>query len=139
MNDWISLATAFLSALAAVLAWAAKLWWGKEQAAAKEELIKAKDAHIALLEREVKSLQGFTPMKIREYFLIVKSQLEEYTEQLTNENTNLKHKSLEEREQHLAELGQKQEEIKILLGKIESFNRQIEGMREYMSGNYYQS
>ena len=78
-------------------------------------------------------------MKIREYFLSVKSQLEEYTEQLTNENTNLKNKSLEEREQHLAELGQKQEEIKILLGKIESFNRQIEGMREYMSGNYYQS
>jgi hypothetical protein len=73
---------AIASALAAVLAWAAKLWWGKEHAAAQSKLIDAKDAQIASLEREIETLRELTPMKIREYFVSVKTQLEEYNDAL---------------------------------------------------------
>jgi predicted RNase H-like nuclease (RuvC/YqgF family) len=44
MVNWstmLPLATSFLAALAAVLAWAAKLWWGKEFASAKDATIKS--------------------------------------------------------------------------------------------------
>ena len=65
--------------VAAILAWAAKLRWSKEFGAAKDaqiaslqsqitnltnthtELIKAKDVHIAVLEREIKGLQELSP------------------------------------------------------------------------------
>ncbi|HYK09783.1 MAG TPA: hypothetical protein VEV39_03200 [Gemmatimonadales bacterium] len=70
--------TAVLNGLAAALAWAAKLWWGREFAAAKDETIRAKDAQLQVLEREIESLRELTPMKIREYFLSVTQQLEEY-------------------------------------------------------------
>lgn len=43
---------ALLSALAAFLAWAARLWWGKEFAAAKDETIHAKEAQIAVLKEQ---------------------------------------------------------------------------------------
>lgn len=107
---WIYAISALASALAAVLAWAAKLWWAKEYAAAKDETIKAKDAQIAslkssieniqvlssetakakdaqieTLKNEIQNLRELTPMKIREYFLSVKEQLEEYNGKLQEE------------------------------------------------------
>lgn len=83
--DWIAIiyaAGALASALAAVLAWAAKLRWAKEYAAAKDEIIRAKESEIAALNAQIKMLNELTPMKIREYFLSVKTQLEEYIEHL---------------------------------------------------------
>ena len=74
---WIYAFAAIASSLAAVLAWAAKLWWSKEFGAAKDEIIRAREAQIGLLESEVQNLKELTPMKIREYFLSVKVQLEE--------------------------------------------------------------
>src|ERR1051325_1710512 len=107
---WIYAISALASALAAVLAWAAKLWWAKEYSAAKDETIKAKEAQIASLKAEIDSIQllcgetakakdaqietlkneiqnlrELTPMKIREYFLSVKGQLEEYNDKLQEE------------------------------------------------------
>ena len=79
--DWtviFSLITSLLSAIAAVLAWAAKLRWSKEYAAAKDEVIKAKEAQIELLKNEIETLRELSPVKIREYFVSVKTQLEEY-------------------------------------------------------------
>jgi hypothetical protein len=80
--DWINAFTAAACALSAVLAWIAKIWWSKEFAAAKDEIIRAKESQIALLEREIKSLQEMTPMKVREYYLSVKEQLSEWIETL---------------------------------------------------------
>ena len=107
---WIYAISALASALAAVLAWAAKLWWAKEYRAAKDETIKAKEAQIAslkasidgiqvlssetakakdaqieTLKNEIQNLRELTPMKIREYFLSVKGQLEEYNDKLQEE------------------------------------------------------
>lgn len=82
---WIYAISALASALAAVLAWAAKLWWAKEYSAAKDEIIKAKDAQIETLKTEIQNLRELTPMKIREYFLSVKEQLEEYNDKLQEE------------------------------------------------------
>ncbi|MEW5870754.1 MAG: hypothetical protein AB1894_15885 [Chloroflexota bacterium] len=85
----IQIITTLASAIAAVLAWCAKIAWSKEFAIAKNETIKAKeaeikarDAFIATLEREINSLRELSPMKIREYFVSVMSQLEEYNEKL---------------------------------------------------------
>jgi hypothetical protein len=76
---------ALASSLAAMLAWASKLWWAKEYAAAKDETIHAKEAQIELLKTEVQNLRELTPMKLREYFLSVKEQLEEYNDKLREE------------------------------------------------------
>jgi seryl-tRNA synthetase len=80
--EWLQVGTAFASAVAAVLAWAAKIWWGREFSAAKDEIIRAKDAQIEVLNREIDSLRELTPMKLREYFLSMREQLEEYNESL---------------------------------------------------------
>jgi predicted RNase H-like nuclease (RuvC/YqgF family) len=92
---------AIASALAAVLAWAAKLWWAREYAAAKDETIRAKDAQIERLSGEIHSLREMTPMRIREYFLSVKQQLEEYNERL-QEQLKTSQAALAQREQQIA-------------------------------------
>lgn len=73
----ISLVTALLSSIVAILAWVAKIRWSKEFSDAKDEIIRAKESQIASLENEVRFLHELSPMKIREYFLSVRSQLEE--------------------------------------------------------------
>jgi hypothetical protein len=40
--EWLYLVASLASAVAAVLAWAAKLWWSKEYAEAKNEIINSK-------------------------------------------------------------------------------------------------
>lgn len=83
--EWLYVISAIASSLAAVLAWAAKLWWSKEYGAAKDEIIRAKEAQIEALKGEIESLKEMTPMKIREYFLSVRQQLEEYNDALNGE------------------------------------------------------
>src|SRR5215216_4445532 len=121
--NWIYIVSALFSAIAAALAWAAKLWWAKEYSAAKEEIVKAKDAQIERLKGEIQSirdltnetirakelqiealnaeihsLRELTPMKIREYFISVKAQLEEYNstlqQQLDKAKADLQEKDL---------------------------------------------
>jgi predicted nucleic acid-binding Zn-ribbon protein len=50
--------------------------------------MKSKDAHIALLEREVHSLRELTPMKLREYLVSSTQTFDEYNNSL--------HKQIEE-------------------------------------------
>lgn len=101
----ISAISALFSALAAVLAWIAKIKWAKEFSEAKDEtirakeaqiqikeaqlqtvlmtkdqIIQAKDAQIETLDKELKLLQELSPMKLREYNIAVRSQLEEYND-----------------------------------------------------------
>lgn len=70
------------SAIAAILAWVAKLRWSREYAAAKDEVIRAKDAQIDVLRQQIVALESLTPMKVREYHLSTKAQLEEYIDDL---------------------------------------------------------
>jgi hypothetical protein len=90
------------SIISSGLAWAAKLWWSKEFAAAKDETIKSKDAQIAMLEREINSIKdsredmvkskdahigvmereigiyrSFSSEKLKELYISTKTQLEE--------------------------------------------------------------
>lgn len=89
----ISAIASVMSALAAALAWLAKLRWSQEFAAAKDETIKTKDAQIVALreqfqetlrvkDAQIEGLKEFTPIKVREYFVSVKQQLEEYIDNL---------------------------------------------------------
>jgi HD-GYP domain-containing protein (c-di-GMP phosphodiesterase class II) len=69
----ISLVMSLFSTIAATLAWIAKLRWAKEYTAAK-------DAQIESLKNEIQILQDLSPIRVREYFVSVKAQLEEYIE-----------------------------------------------------------
>ena len=60
--EWLYPVMTILSALAAVLAWAAKLWWGREFAAAKDEIIKAKDELINVKEAQIEQLTVKFPL-----------------------------------------------------------------------------
>jgi chromosome segregation ATPase len=101
--EWIPLITALASAIAAALAWAAKLQWGREFAAAKDEIIKAKDAQIEVLNRELDSLRELTPMKVREYFVSVREQLEEYNDLLQSQLDEA-HEELAKKDTQIAKL-----------------------------------
>lgn len=106
VSEWISIVTAFIALIGAI----ASAFWGQHFAQAKEaqiaakdeiirakealietlrfsqdELLRSKDARIEALAREVEFLQQITPMKLREYFLSVKQQLEEYNEFLAKQ------------------------------------------------------
>jgi predicted nuclease with TOPRIM domain len=82
VTDTIYAVVALVSLAGAVLAWLAKLRWSREFAAAKDEIIRVKDAHIETLNKEISGLRELTPMRIREYFVSVKEQLEEYNDLL---------------------------------------------------------
>ena len=117
------------SLAAAILAWYAKLRWSKEFEKAKTETIKAKDAQIALLEREIKSLQDMTPMKVREYSNSVKEQLEEYNEELKKqleavqiENNTLYEKLNVNVDAENLDLPQDSERLKFLAEKLRSLS-----------------
>lgn len=101
--DIIYLIGTLLSALAAVLAWLAKLFWSKEYISAKDEIIKAKEAQIESLKSQVDHYKELTPMKIQEYFHSVKEQLEEYNDALQLKLEKAK-SQIEEKSQELEKL-----------------------------------
>jgi response regulator RpfG family c-di-GMP phosphodiesterase len=118
--DWtvtFSLITSLLSAIAAVLAWAAKLRWSKEYAAAKDEVIKAKEAQIEFLKNEIETLRELSPIKIREYFVSVKTQLEEYID-LQKSQIRDAETALSQKDAQLAQLryAQEQEAQRLTIG-----------------------
>ncbi len=126
MVEWIYGLSALASALAAALAWAAKLWWGKEHQKAQEKLVEAKDAQIASLHQQVDNLRELTPMRIREYFESVKLQLEEYIEHL-KEQLKGAHNRVEELECLIQEAQQQgsQDSLKMASLKKEKENLQM--------------
>ena len=144
LSQLIPLVASLASAVAAILAWIAKIRWSDEYSKAKDETIKAKDTliqvkdaqlqtlitnkdeimkakdeQIKVLEREVNSLNELTPMKIREYFLSVREQMEEYN--------NLLKKELDEAHK---ELSTKSEEIHNLKQEGEKNISEIEKLEE---------
>ena len=122
--EWLYLISTIASSLAAVLAWAAKLWWGREFAAAKDEIIKAKEAQIELLTSEIDSLRELTPMKIREYFLSVREQMEEYNNLLKSQLDDA-HKQLENKTAEVESLKKEGEKSAAEIKKIEDERKQI--------------
>lgn len=124
----VYLFSSLASVIAAILAWIAKIRWSDEYSKAKDETIKAKDALLAIkeaqiqtvimnkdeiikakeeqikgLEREVQSLNELTPMKIREYFLSVRQQIEEYNDFLKNQ-LNDASKEIEKKSEEIEKL-----------------------------------
>src|SRR5687767_5614256 len=77
--------TPFVVAVGGILLYLSQLRWSKKFIAAKDETIKAKEAHITLLEREIKSLQELNPVKLREYYNATRQGLEECISSLQQE------------------------------------------------------
>jgi chromosome segregation ATPase len=80
--EWIYAIASIASGLAAVLAWAAKIWWGREHIAAKNEIIKAKEAEIETLKTQYETIKELSSPLLREYHRGVREELEEYIEKL---------------------------------------------------------
>ena len=131
-----------LSLLSSILAWIAKIKWSKEYTDAKEQVIKAKEAEIILLKEQIETYKDLTPMKIREYFISVKTQLEEHINLLQKklEETNL---ILSEKEGKLQQLNSQSiqdskaiakyaEEKKELMLVIEEINKEALSLKDQL-------
>lgn len=152
----LSLLTAFFSTIAAALAWLAKLRWSDEFAKAKDETIKAKqafideytrakdetikskdsiieakNAQIAALQMEIENQKELNPMKLREYFESVKTQLEEYNDML-QQRVEEKKKELEQRDIQINELSTERNKesnsYQLLLRERDSLNNSVKGL-----------
>lgn len=138
--EWLYIISAIASSLAAVLAWMAKLWWSKEFAAAKDEVIRAKEAQIELLKNEIDNLRELNPIKIREYFLSVREQLEEYNDSLRAELDEAK-KEIESKEIQLTALhsdgSKKQAEINRLVNEREGLIKSTNSIESLLSGTIW--
>ena len=62
-SEIAQLSATVASALAAVLAWVAKLRWSKEYAAAKEEIIKSKEAQLTIKDEQIRMLRTLIESK----------------------------------------------------------------------------
>jgi hypothetical protein len=120
---WWGYAIVAGSILSQGLAWAAKLRWSAEYKDAKEaqvksleETIKSKDAHIALLEKEIQNLRELTPMKMREYLVTTKQTLEEYNNSLLKKIEELR----EERAVFEQQIKREADQIVVVLDKWNS-------------------
>lgn len=114
--DIIYALAALACGTAAVLAWLAKVKWSKEFATAKDATISAKDAviqskdvQIESINAQLDSLRELTPMKIREYFLSVRMQLEEYNNELQKQLERAT-VEIESKNRHIEELISRQGE-----------------------------
>jgi hypothetical protein len=110
--------TALVSAVAAVVAWGAKLRWSREFSAAKDAQLAAKQAELVVLEREIATLRELTPMRVREYFLSMKEQLEEYNDRLERE-LGAALAALDEKEREIALLRDRGDDLLAILSGLD--------------------
>ncbi len=124
--EWIYPGITLLSLIVAVLAATNKLVWAKEYRDAKDETIKAKEAQIELLKNEIQNLREFTSSKVRESFIGMKQQLEEYIEKLQqdlekkNEDIVNLQKSGEDRAAEVQRLTEERTVLSNTIEKLES-------------------
>lgn len=133
--EYLQLAITGLSVVAAILAWVAKLRWSKEFADAKEATIAAKDAQIQVLEKQIEDLRDLTPMKLREYVLSIKDQLEEYNDSLQSQVEKLRAEIAEKNAQigSLSEEGtQKRNEIEKIRQERDELEQRAVLLDRYM-------
>lgn len=129
---------AVASAAASVLAWIAKIRWAGEYRQAKEELLRTKDAQVAMLEREVALLRERDPVQLRNWYVDIKKQMEAVIDQLRSDL----HAANEELERtnaeiaHLAQIGASKElEIAALREERERLERRVHRLASLVRGS----
>jgi flagellar basal body-associated protein FliL len=88
--EWLYIIITIISGIAAILAWLAKLRWSKEFAEAKDACIAAKEEQVRTLQLQIDQLRDLTPIKLREFYIKMKEQLEEYNDALQAELSKAK-------------------------------------------------
>ncbi|AFY69187.1 hypothetical protein Pse7367_0887 [Thalassoporum mexicanum PCC 7367] len=153
MDERLQAAITILSLLGAVLAWLAKLRWSEEFSTAKEAQISALreqiqtlkisqqelkelreaelsavtsglEGQISALERENQTLRDFTPMKVQEYYLSTKEQLEKYIDQLKSEQQQT-YLDISTKEETISQLESERDDRIDRLGKLEQEKQQL--------------
>jgi predicted XRE-type DNA-binding protein len=116
--SWVYAITLALTALSSLLAWAAKIWWTQEQIAAKDEIIRAKEAQVGLLstakDETIKSKEG----EIR----FLKDQVENW-KAVKDETLRARQEIVERLEKHIESLTVVQAET------VSALEKQIEGLK----------
>ena len=113
----IYIVTALISSVAALAAWIAKILWSQQYAAAKDEIIKAKDAQISALKDQISFLEQCNSKKLREYVICVKEELEQYIDTLKLE-IDEKQKELNKKDVKIKELSSMYSQNKDQIEKI---------------------
>jgi chromosome segregation ATPase len=123
-----------ISLLAAILAWVAKLKWSKEYSQAKDEIIRAKDAQIAMLKQQIDNLMDLNPVKLKEYYSTVKEQLEKYNDLLKEQLAAAK-KEIEKMQDALNALRWKEEKDQEKIDKLTQEKDSLEENVQLLEGN----
>lgn len=74
--------TAAVNAVAACLAWVAKIRWSKEYRDATDRIIQAKEQEIGALKRQIELYEQLNPKKLVEWYQAQKEMAEQYVESL---------------------------------------------------------
>jgi chromosome segregation ATPase len=74
-----------IGAVSVLIGAIAAVFWGRRVGAVKDEIIRAKDERIRMLEKEVESCRQRMPEKLQEYVISLKSLSEERIRSLENE------------------------------------------------------
>jgi predicted RNase H-like nuclease (RuvC/YqgF family) len=115
MNTWLSIiqaATIFAAAISGALAWAAKLQWSREFAAAKDERIKARDDHIEALKLELERQVSGT---LLDNYDRMKQRLEERNMGLQAELANAQQQTADLRRKLEHEIAKKEENASVII------------------------
>jgi hypothetical protein len=87
---WLLGVIALINAIAAVIAWVAKIRWSTEYRDATIRILEAKDETIKSLERHIKNIEFLNPKTLQEWYTGLKSISEEYIENLNIQLINAK-------------------------------------------------
>lgn len=86
--EWLSPLLAWMPWIFALLIFFQNIYWNRRISKAKNAEISAKDAQIETLKIELDILRRLNPVKVREFHMSVKEQLEEYNETLKTDLKN---------------------------------------------------
>jgi hypothetical protein len=152
--DWtlyIMPAATLIAGLASVLAWYSRLRWSEEYKTATEQIIKSKDANIALLHDQVEYWKSLNSKSIYEQFQAMKNALDETVKKFTIEIAERDAKIMElsvssqQQSEKLTALTAERDEIKKLkeaaeidlveLAKSNTVNILLADLEKYVSFN----
>lgn len=126
--EWIQIATALASAIAAALTWAAKLRWSKEFSDAKDATISAKESEIQSLRTQIEILNSYISPEILNHLRETIKEFEKMTGALKSEIKVLEGKE-QEKDEQISKLLPNQDENKARIKQLEKerqeFNNKI--------------
>ena len=145
-TDWIASIAALFSAIAAFVSAIISARWGQQYEKAKnaqiqatETIVKAKDSQIETLNTEIGLLRDMLSPKMRESFVSMREQLEEYNESLKDQLTSAKSQIAELQSKQTSQtfnvnqLNEVESERSLLQQRIHNLENEIKELQDIKS------